>query len=119
MVDASLSAIPSLKSIEVCAYGGVNCPGGSNGGIFGDGGTDTFSLTVLSSTNSFSALNGVIIDPLGYKYQTNFGSYEFSSTSSGTPSTTGVPEPSSSALALLGLGLLGLGFGARQRSQRR
>jgi hypothetical protein len=112
MVGAELSAIPSLKEIDVCAYGGVNCPGGSNGGIFGDGGTDSFVLTV---TGNFTG--AVTMDPLGYKFQTNFGSYEFSSTgspsSTGTPSSTGVPEPGSTSLALLGLALLGAGFRAR------
>jgi hypothetical protein len=116
MVGAELSAIPSQKLIEVCAYGGVNCPGGSNGGIFGDGGTDTFVLTVNGTFNG-----PVTIEPLGYKFQTNFGSYEFSSTgspsSTGTPSSTGVPEPGSTSLALLGLALLGAGFRARGKKK--
>ena len=99
MVDASLDSIPSLKTIEVCAFGGPNCSGGGNGGIFANGASDLFSLTI---TGAFA--NGVTIDPLGYKYQTNVGSFEFSCS---TTSTTGqceggrtVPEPGS--LALLG-----------------
>ena len=99
MVDASLDSIPSLKTIEVCAFGGPNCSGGGNGGIFANGASDLFSLTI---TGAFA--NGVTIDPLGDKYQTNVGSFEFSCS---TTSTTGqceggrtVPEPGS--LALLG-----------------
>lgn len=117
MIGAELNSIPSLKTIEVCAYGGSNCPGGSNGGIFGDGGTDTFQLTLTGAFGS-----GVEISPLGYKYQTNEGSFEFSSTgspsSTGVPTSTGVPEPGSTSLALLGLALLGAGFRARQSSKR-
>jgi hypothetical protein len=99
MIDASLDSIPSLKTIEVCAFGGPNCSGGGNGGIFANGASDLFSLTI---TGTFA--NGVTIDPLGYKYQTDVGSFEFSCS---TTSTTGqcrggrtVPEPGS--LALLG-----------------
>jgi hypothetical protein len=117
MVGAEISAIPSQKEIDVCAYGGTNCPGGSNGGIFGDGGTDTFELTVFGDFSGGT----VQIAPLGYKFQTNFGSYEFSSTgspsSTGTPSSTGVPEPGSTSLALLGLALLGAGFRARGKKK--
>src|SRR5262245_45445348 len=42
MINASLSSIPSLASIEVCAFGGPNCSGGGSGGIAG-GGSDTFT----------------------------------------------------------------------------
>ena len=99
MINASLDSIPSLKTIDVCAFGGPNCSGGGNGGIFANGASDIFSLTI---TGGFA--NRVTIDPLGYKYQTDVGSFEFSCS---TTSTTGqcrggrtVPEPGS--LALLG-----------------
>ena len=99
MINASLDSIPSLKTIEVCAFGGPNCSGGGNGGIFANGASDLFSLTV---TGAFA--NGVTIDPLGYKYQTDHGSFEFSCSTTSTTGQCGggrtVPEPGS--LALLG-----------------
>ena len=99
MINASLDSIPGFKTIEVCAFGGPNCSGGGNGGIFANGASHTFSLTI---TGAFA--NGATIDPLGYKYQTNYGSFEFScSTTSATGQCDGgrtVPEPGS--LALLG-----------------
>ena len=82
MVNASLSAIPSLSLIEVCAFGGVNCPGGANGGILG-GANDSFSLTL---TGTWGASVG--LDPIGVKYQTA-GDRRNSISPPGTP----VPEP--------------------------
>lgn len=125
MVDASLDNIPSLKTIEVCAWGGNNCSGGSNGGILGGGaGTDTFHLLM---TGSWAGLSTVDIAPIGFKYQTDGGSFEFtssSSSSSSTSSTSGptsgdIPEPTSSGLVLVGLGLIGASFMARRRSASR
>jgi len=109
MVNAVLDDIPSLKAIEVCAFGGVNCPGGSNGGIFANGASDTFSLTL---TGDFA--NGATIDPVGYKYQTNYGSYEFSCTADAAGQCGGgrtVPEPGSLAL----LGIIAAAYGAVRR----
>jgi len=104
MINASMSFIPSLATIEVCAYGGRNCMGGSNGGILGNGGTDSFSL-VLRALAGTTWGTSVDIDPIGFKYQTGYGSYEF---------TTSVPEPAT--LSLLGAGLLLIGF-SRKRKQ--
>ncbi len=56
--------IPSLAKIEVCAFGGNNCAGGGNGGIYGAGGSDTFSI-LLGGTWGTS----VDIAPIGFKYQ--------------------------------------------------
>ncbi len=120
MINASLSSIPSLATIEVCSFGGSNCQGGANGGIYGAGGFDAFSI-ILAGTWGAS----VDIAPIGFKYQTAQGSFEFTTTSStsssgstGTPSTggdvTSAPEPSS--LTLLGLGLIAGVFAMRRRA---
>lgn len=103
MINASLSAIPSLATIEVCAFGGPNCSGGGSGGILG-GGSDTFSILLAGTWGS-----SVSIDPIGFKYQTGLGSFEFTT---GTPGTPKVPEPAT--LGLLGIGLLGA-FAVRKR----
>ena len=112
LLDAALSSIPSLKTIEICAYGGKNCSGGRNGGIWA-GASDSFQLKIAGTWD-----DSVLIDPIGFKYQTDEGSYEFTaSSSSGGPNTSGpVPEPGT--ITLLGVGILGALF-YRRRVQRR
>jgi len=106
MVGASMWAIPSLANVEVCAYGGNNCPGGANGGILG-GGSDTFQLLLSGRWGT-----SVNIDPIGFKYQTGLGSFEF--TTDRPP--TSVPEPAT--LSLLGAGLLLVGFGRKRKQNQ-
>ncbi len=78
------TSIPSLHSvIEICAYGGPNCSGGGNGGIYGAGGSDSFTLLLAGTWGS-----SVNIDPIGFKYQTGYGSFEFTTNSSSSSSTT-------------------------------
>jgi hypothetical protein len=100
MTNAALAGIPTLNQIEVCAFGGPNCSGGGNGGIL-VGASDTFNLTL---TGLFTGLTSLNFDPLGVKFQTDAGSFEF--INGQIPTTQLVPEPTS--MALLGAGLLGL-----------
>jgi hypothetical protein len=118
MIDAALGAnFPSVQTVEVCAFGGPNCAGGGNGGIFG-GSSDTFAVLLGGMWGS-----SVDIAPIAFKYQTGYGSFEFTSSSSGgtpgnggTPGTGTVPEPG--MVSLLGIGLLGQVWLLRQRRRR-
>ena len=105
LINASLSSIPGLGTIEVCAWGGNNCAGGANGGIYG-GASDSFSLLLNGTWGS-----SVNIDPIGFKYQTGAGSFEFTTN---RPPPTSVPEPATSAL--FGIGLLVAGLVWRRRN---
>jgi hypothetical protein len=104
MVGASLSAIPGLALIEVCAFGGPNCAGGANGGILG-GNNDTFTLKLKTAANNGIWGNSVDVNPIGFKYQTAVTSYEF--TTDPNVVVTSVPEPETYAMLLAGLGLMG------------
>ena len=106
MINAVLGqTFPSIQAIDICAIGGKNCAGGSNGGIFA-GASDTFSVLLGGTWGS-----SVNVDPIGMKYQTGYGSFEFTTGGGGTP----VPEPTSTALVGLGLGLFGLAFLRRRK----
>jgi hypothetical protein len=101
MNDAALGQnFPGFQGVDVCARGGSTCAGGSNGGIWA-GGTDSFSIVLGGNWGS-----SVNIDPLALKYQTGYGSFEFSPP--GNPPGGSVPEPGPLALFGLGLGVLAL-----------
>lgn len=110
LTNATLGSIPSIKDIEVCAYGGQSCSGGSNGGIAANG-TDTFKLTLTADTIKFG--NSIQFDPLGVKYQTGPGSFEISCTGVAGCAPTSVPEPGS--IALLGLGLAAFSLSRKRK----
>jgi hypothetical protein len=106
LINAALGQnFPQYQEIEVCAFGGQNCAGGGHGGIYGAGGTDTFTINLLGIWGS-----SVDIDPIGFKYQTGYGSFEFTTSSSTSTSSGNVSEPATSSIALLALGFLGYGL---------
>jgi len=112
MVGAELDDIPGLAMIEVCAFGGSNCAGGSNGGIVG-GTSDSFSIVLAGNWG-----DSVEIDPIGLRYKTGAGTFEVNPVSARISAPTAVPEPGTGALALAGLGLIGLGLGRRRKAGR-
>jgi hypothetical protein len=110
LIDATMGSIPSLAAIEVCAWGGNSCSGGSNGGIQAGGG-DTFDLVLAGFWGS-----AVTFDPLGVRFQTGLGSFEFTcggSCAGASDIAAAVPEPGT--LALVGIALLGLATVGRRR----
>lgn len=115
------TTFPNFQQVDLCAWDGNNCAGGTNEGVF-EGNTESFQL-FLTTVGDFTA-SGITFDsPFPTKWQsvgTNEDSYEFdttsSSTSGGASTTSGgastsggqVSEPG--VLLLLGIGLLGQAF---------
>jgi hypothetical protein len=84
-----------FKGIDVCAFAANNCTGGDIKQGLQNGQSDTFTLRISNTTNSFAS--GVTIGSYPIKFQSDYGSYE----------AAGVPEP----ITIIGSGLA-LGFGA-------
>ena len=114
MTNAALVSLPSLKEVDVCAFGGSNCSAVNSGGIFGNGHSDTFRLILAGDFGS-----GVTLDPLGFRYKTNRGTCTFSLnsatgsegpcvTTDGATQSASVPEPGT--LILLGASCVAAGI---------
>jgi MYXO-CTERM domain-containing protein len=114
LIDASLDNLPSLASIEVCAWGGNNCSGGANGGIQA-GGNDTFDLILAGHWG-----DSITFDPLGVRFQTAGGSFDFACPPNcavgGGRGPSEIAEPQT--LALFGLGVLALATFVRRKRTR-
>ena len=96
------SNFPAFKDVDVCAYSGNNCAGGTNTGLT-NGSSDTFVLDLTAPSGTFGSPNAlkVTLDALATKWQ---GDSRLSYELPGRPRK--IPEPTS--LALLGVALAGL-----------
>ena len=95
MWAATMSSMPGLAGVEVCAWGGLGCGGGQYGGGINGGNGDSFKLLLAGKWG-----DSVNIDPIGFKYQTDAGSFHFT--------TNGGSVPAPGPLALFGFGMAAL-----------
>ena len=109
------SNFPAFQQVDICAFAGNNCAGGSNAGLDqGESSTDVLSITF---TGNFA--QGVTFSPIPARFQTALGSYTFDDgdvcidCEPFEPLVT--PEPAT--LLLFGTGLLATRFGLRRRTR--
>jgi hypothetical protein len=106
--SATIDNIPSLNFINMCVWAGNNCNGGPQGQLLAVGQSDSFTLTLNSTTGGFA--NGLDVIDSGVKFQTSGGSFEFTGSECLVERECAhepppqLPEPGT--LALVGLGLL-------------
>lgn len=114
---------PAFGKIDFCAYGGSNCAGGSNAGLF-KGATDAFATTMTFKTAP-GASGVTFTSPYAAKFQSvgnRGGSWELAGCLSTdadcliTPPRppSEIPEPGT--LTLAGLALLGFGAARGRRA---
>jgi len=103
MWAATMSSMPGLAGVEVCAWGAWGCGGGQYGGGIYGGNSDSFALLLAGNWG-----NSVNIDPIGFKYGTDAGSFQFLAADAGSFKTSGGSVPAPGPLALFGFGLAAL-----------
>jgi hypothetical protein len=107
---ANTDDVPSLTTINLCAFADNNCNGGAQNLLLAAGASDTFLLTL---TGNFAG--GLLVNASGVKWQTSDGSYEEYGCERAGPCVTPVkvvPEPAT--LLLFGAGALGLAYRRRR-----
>ena len=115
----NLDTNPSLPGfvINICAFAGNNCAGGSQNDLLAAGSSDSFILDIAGSFGDGNDGQMVMLDSFGLKTQTNIDSYELP----GTPGEEcepddpicnpgGDPIPEPSTVVLFGSGMAGMGL---------
>lgn len=99
------TTLPSFGKVDMCIFGGNNCAGGSNGGLFA-GLTDTVSFR-LDLADCDDPVKNFTLTTFGMKWQTAWGSFEPEGCVGSSCNTTTISvEPESIFLILAGLGLM-------------
>lgn len=100
------TTLPSFGIVDMCIFGGSNCAGGGNGGLYAG-----LSDTVLFRLDLFTGnapVNNFTLTPFGMKWQTAWGSFEPEGCIGNSCDPTISAEPESIFLILAGIGFMAL-----------
>jgi len=113
--------LPGFQHVDVClAPGTNNCAGGGNGGL-APGESTSFLLTLSGFATDITSIDLGIgaTEEAAVKFQTGYGSFEFSNPPNGNPPPPPPPPlPEPATLAMMGSGLLAMAgiMGWRRRN---